>query len=49
MIFIAVEYDAGASLHLSTHQSLTCMMCIQGRRGIALSFFLENPRRDPGI
>jgi hypothetical protein len=38
MIFSTVEYDAGASLHLSTRQLISCMVHIQGRGGIALSF-----------
>jgi hypothetical protein len=46
-IFIVVEYDVGASLHLNTGP-LVSMSVAHSRKGEALPshFFIENLRRD---
>jgi hypothetical protein len=50
MIFIAMEYDAGASLHLSTRQPIN-MHGAHSRKGEAppSHFSFENLKHDPGI
>jgi hypothetical protein len=49
MIFSTVEYDAGASLHLSTRQLINMHGAFKEGEASPSHFFLENPRRDPGI